>query len=150
MEWGPHIYFFFREMAMEFHHLEKVFFRSSVLSSFHPSFSLQCTKPLLVLPQVMVSRVARVCKADLGGSQRVLEKQWTTFLKARLNCSVPGDSHFYFNLLHATSDIIRMQGRDVILGLFSTPPNRYRAVPNTDTKKHYYTLINRLLSLSLC
>lgn len=26
MEWGPHIYFFFREMAMEFHHLEKVFF----------------------------------------------------------------------------------------------------------------------------
>lgn len=24
MEWGPHIYFFFREMAMEFHHLEKV------------------------------------------------------------------------------------------------------------------------------
>uniref|UniRef100_A0AAQ5ZZV3 Sema domain-containing protein n=1 Tax=Amphiprion ocellaris TaxID=80972 RepID=A0AAQ5ZZV3_AMPOC len=95
MEWGPHIYFFFREMAMEFHHLEKV----------------------------MVSRVARVCKADLGGSQRVLEKQWTTFLKARLNCSVPGDSHFYFNLLHATSNIIHMQGRDVILGLFSTPPN---------------------------
>uniref|UniRef100_A0A8C4I6K9 Sema domain, transmembrane domain (TM), and cytoplasmic domain, (semaphorin) 6Ba n=1 Tax=Dicentrarchus labrax TaxID=13489 RepID=A0A8C4I6K9_DICLA len=95
MEWGPHIYFFFREMAMEFHHLEKV----------------------------MVSRVARVCKADLGGSQRVLEKQWTTFLKARLNCSVPGDSHFYFNLLHATSGIIHMQGRDVILGLFSTPPN---------------------------
>lgn len=55
----------------------------------------------------------------------MLEKQWTTFLKARLNCSVPGDSHFYFNLLHATSGIIRMQGRDVILGLFSTPPNRY-------------------------
>jgi semaphorin 6 len=24
VEWGPHIYFFFREMAMEFHHLEKV------------------------------------------------------------------------------------------------------------------------------
>ncbi|XP_062337815.1 sema domain, transmembrane domain (TM), and cytoplasmic domain, (semaphorin) 6Ba [Osmerus eperlanus] len=95
VEWGPHIYFFFREMAMEFHHLEKV----------------------------MVSRVARVCKGDLGGSQRVLEKQWTSFLKARLNCSIPGDSHFYFNLLHATSDIIRMQGRDVILGLFSTPPN---------------------------
>ncbi|XP_061550379.1 semaphorin-6B-like [Phycodurus eques] len=95
MEWRSHIYFFFREMAMEFHHLEKV----------------------------MVSRVARVCKSDLGGSQRVLEKQWTTFLKARLNCSVPGDSHFYFNLLHATSGIIRMHGRDVILGLFSTPQN---------------------------
>ncbi|KAG7266578.1 hypothetical protein CRUP_011163 [Coryphaenoides rupestris] len=60
---------------------------------------------------------------DLGGSQRVLEKQWTSYLKARLNCSVPGDSHFYFNLLHATSSVLHMQGRDVILGLFSTPPN---------------------------
>lgn len=88
---------------------------------------------VLLLFQVMVSRVARVCKADLGGSQRVLEKQWTTFLKARLNCSVPGDSHFYFNLLHATSNIIHMQGRDVILGLFSTPPNRYRDAHNVHT-----------------
>ena len=51
--------------------------------------------------QVVVSRVARVCKNDVGGSPRVLEKQWTSFLKARLNCSVPGDSHFYFNVLQA-------------------------------------------------
>lgn len=74
--------------------------------------------------QVVVSRVARVCKRDRGGSQRVLEKQWTSFLKTRLNCSVPGDSHFYFNLLHSTSPIIRMHGRDIILGVFSTPANR--------------------------
>ncbi|XP_054646161.1 semaphorin-6B isoform X1 [Dunckerocampus dactyliophorus] len=95
VEWGPHIYFFFREIAMEFNYLEKV----------------------------VVSRVARVCKRDQGGSQRVLEKQWTSFLKARLNCSVPGDSHFYFNLLHSTSPVINMHGRDIILGVFSTPPN---------------------------
>uniref|UniRef100_A0A9J8AHU1 Sema domain, transmembrane domain (TM), and cytoplasmic domain, (semaphorin) 6Bb n=2 Tax=Cyprinus carpio TaxID=7962 RepID=A0A9J8AHU1_CYPCA len=95
VEWGPHVYFFFREMAMEFNYLEKV----------------------------VVSRVARVCKADQGGSQRVLEKQWTSFLKARLNCSIPGDSHFYFNLLHSTSPIIRMHGRDIILAVFSTPSN---------------------------
>ncbi|KAG5276317.1 hypothetical protein AALO_G00130550 [Alosa alosa] len=95
VEWGPHIYFFFREIAMEFNYLEKV----------------------------MVSRVARVCKRDLGGSQRVLEKQWTSFLKARLNCSVPGDSHFYFNMLHSTSPVISMHGRDIILGVFSTPSN---------------------------
>uniref|UniRef100_A0A8C7X4U2 Sema domain, transmembrane domain (TM), and cytoplasmic domain, (semaphorin) 6Bb n=1 Tax=Oryzias sinensis TaxID=183150 RepID=A0A8C7X4U2_9TELE len=95
VEWGPHIYFFFREIAMEFNYLEKV----------------------------VVSRVARVCKRDQGGSQRVLEKQWTSFLKARLNCSIPGDSHFYFNLLHSTSPIIRMHGRDIILGVFSTPAN---------------------------
>ncbi|KAG7248775.1 hypothetical protein CRUP_037447, partial [Coryphaenoides rupestris] len=75
------------------------------------------------LEKVVVSRVARVCKKDLGGSQRVLEKQWTSFLKARLNCSVPGDAHFYFNQLHSTSPVLRMHGRDVILGVFSTPAN---------------------------
>lgn len=80
--------------------------------------------------------MARVCKRDRGGSQRVLEKQWTSFLKARLNCSVPGDSHFYFNLLHSTSPIIRMHGRDIILGVFSTPANRYvHRKPLKNTKK---------------
>ncbi|KAM9439182.1 semaphorin-4E-like isoform 1-T2 [Clarias gariepinus] len=34
-----------------------------------------------------VSRVARVCKGDLGG-QRTLQKKWTSFLKARLDCPV--------------------------------------------------------------
>lgn len=97
----------------------------------------------------MVSRVARVCKADLGGSQRVLEKQWTTFLKARLNCSVPGDSHFYFNLLHATSGIIRMQGRDVILGLFSTPPNRYGDAQMHQPRGEMFPLLSRHMLISL-
>ncbi|KAJ8374446.1 hypothetical protein SKAU_G00050260 [Synaphobranchus kaupii] len=41
--------------------------------------------------KLMVSRVARVCKGDLGG-QRTLQKRWTTFLKARLDCSVPEPS----------------------------------------------------------
>lgn len=36
-----------------------------------------------------VSRVARVCKGDLGG-ERTLQKKWTSFLKARLDCPVPG------------------------------------------------------------
>uniref|UniRef100_A0A671RE85 Sema domain, transmembrane domain (TM), and cytoplasmic domain, (semaphorin) 6Ba n=1 Tax=Sinocyclocheilus anshuiensis TaxID=1608454 RepID=A0A671RE85_9TELE len=92
VEWGPHIYFFFREMAMEFNYLEKVRKKNT-------------------------GRDLRCC------SKRVLERQWTSFLKARLNCSIPGDSHFYFNLLQSTSPIIRMQGRDVILGVFSTPSN---------------------------
>ncbi|KAF3834914.1 hypothetical protein F7725_027472 [Dissostichus mawsoni] len=116
VEWGPHIYFF-REIAMEFNYLEKLcLYRYTCLNVIFSS--------VLHDSQVMVSRVARVCKRDLGGSQRVLEKQWTSFLKARLNCSVPGDSHFYFNLLHSTSPIIRMHGRDIILGVFSTPSNR--------------------------
>uniref|UniRef100_A0A3B1JWL6 Sema domain, transmembrane domain (TM), and cytoplasmic domain, (semaphorin) 6Bb n=1 Tax=Astyanax mexicanus TaxID=7994 RepID=A0A3B1JWL6_ASTMX len=80
---------------------------------------------------VVVSRVARVCKSDMGGSQRVLEKQWTSFLKARLNCSIPGDSHFYFNLLHSTSPILHLHGRDIILAVFSTPSNRETHVRRT-------------------
>uniref|UniRef100_A0A8C4PVD5 Semaphorin-6B n=1 Tax=Equus asinus TaxID=9793 RepID=A0A8C4PVD5_EQUAS len=95
VEWGSHIYFFFREIAMEFNFLEKV----------------------------VVSRVARVCKNDVGGSPRVLEKQWTSFLKARLNCSVPGDSHFYFNVLQAVTGVVSLGGRPVVLAVFSTPSN---------------------------
>ncbi|KAM4709208.1 semaphorin-6B isoform 2-T5 [Discoglossus pictus] len=95
VEWEDHVYFFFREIAMEFNYLEKV----------------------------VVSRVARVCKNDMGGSQRVLEKQFSSFLKARLNCSVPGDSHFYFNVIQTASGILNLGGRHVILALFSTPAN---------------------------
>lgn len=79
--------------------------------------------------QVVVSRVARVCKNDVGGSPRVLEKQWTSFLKARLNCSVPGDSHFYFNVLQAVTGVVSLGGRPVVLAVFSTPSNR-SACPN--------------------
>lgn len=71
-----------------------------------------------------MSRVARVCKNDVGGSPRVLEKQWTSFLKARLNCSVPGDSHFYFNVLQAVTGVVSLGGRPVVLAVFSTPSNR--------------------------
>ncbi|XP_068436769.1 semaphorin-4E-like isoform X2 [Clinocottus analis] len=34
---------------------------------------------------VRVSRIARVCKSDLGG-ERTLQRRWTSFLKARLVC----------------------------------------------------------------
>ncbi|XP_041805100.1 semaphorin-4E [Chelmon rostratus] len=37
--------------------------------------------------KLVVSRVARVCKGDLGG-QRTLWKKWTSFLKARMDCPV--------------------------------------------------------------
>ncbi|XP_006831532.1 PREDICTED: semaphorin-4G [Chrysochloris asiatica] len=35
-----------------------------------------------------VARVARVCKGDLGG-KKILQKKWTSFLKARLICHIP-------------------------------------------------------------
>ncbi|KAM6961024.1 sema domain, immunoglobulin domain (Ig), transmembrane domain (TM) and short cytoplasmic domain, (semaphorin) 4Ba [Aplochiton taeniatus] len=45
----------------------------------------------------IVSRIARVCKGDTGG-ERVLQKKWTTFLKAQLLCSLPDDG-FPFNII---------------------------------------------------
>uniref|UniRef100_A0A8C9PGR6 Semaphorin-6A n=1 Tax=Spermophilus dauricus TaxID=99837 RepID=A0A8C9PGR6_SPEDA len=100
VDYGDYIYFFFREIAVEYNTMGKVVF----------------------------PRVAQVCKNDMGGSQRVLEKQWTSFLKARLNCSVPGDSHFYFNILQAVTDVIHINGHDVVLATFSTP---YNSIPGS-------------------
>ncbi|KAL2088570.1 hypothetical protein ACEWY4_015469 [Coilia grayii] len=45
----------------------------------------------------IVSRIARVCKDDEGG-ERVLQKKWTTFLKAQLQCSLPDDG-FPYNII---------------------------------------------------
>uniref|UniRef100_A0A8C4NY06 Sema domain-containing protein n=1 Tax=Dicentrarchus labrax TaxID=13489 RepID=A0A8C4NY06_DICLA len=100
VDYGDFIYFFFREIAMEYNTMGKVVF----------------------------PRVARVCKNDRGGSPRVLEKQWTSFLKSRLNCSIPGDSHFYFNILQAVTDVIHINGRDVVMATFSTP---YNSIPGS-------------------
>ena len=50
----------------------------------------------LSLFQSVFSRVARVCKNDAGGAHKFRDK-WTTFLKSRLNCSVPGERPFYFD-----------------------------------------------------
>ncbi|XP_072137772.1 semaphorin-4D isoform X1 [Mobula birostris] len=47
--------------------------------------------------RILVPRIARVCKGDQGGS-RILQKRWTSFLKARLDCSLP-ESHFVFNII---------------------------------------------------
>ncbi|XP_068184174.1 semaphorin-4G-like isoform X2 [Antennarius striatus] len=44
-----------------------------------------------------VARVARVCKGDRGG-RLTLQKRWTSFLKARLMCSLP-EYDFHFNVL---------------------------------------------------
>ncbi|XP_070696822.1 semaphorin-4G-like [Pempheris klunzingeri] len=46
-----------------------------------------------------VARVARVCKGDRGG-RLTLQKRWTSFLKARLTCSLP-EYDFHFNMLRS-------------------------------------------------
>ncbi|XP_060138515.1 semaphorin-6D isoform X8 [Zootoca vivipara] len=95
IEYGNFVYFFFREIAVEHNNLGKAVY----------------------------SRVARICKNDMGGSQRVLEKHWTSFLKARLNCSVPGDSFFYFDVLQSITDIIEINGAPTVVGVFTTQLN---------------------------
>ncbi|XP_029564397.1 semaphorin-4G isoform X2 [Salmo trutta] len=58
--------------------------------------------------QTRVARVARVCKGDWGG-QRTLQRKWTSFLKARLVCSVP-DYELHLNVLRS---VFVLEGPDV-------------------------------------
>uniref|UniRef100_A0A8C1V690 Sema domain, transmembrane domain (TM), and cytoplasmic domain, (semaphorin) 6D, like n=1 Tax=Cyprinus carpio TaxID=7962 RepID=A0A8C1V690_CYPCA len=95
VDYGDFVYFFYREIAAEHNNLGKAVY----------------------------SRVARICKNDMGGSQRVLEKHWTSFVKARLNCSVPGESFFYFDVLQAITDIININGVPSVVGVFTTQLN---------------------------
>ncbi|XP_064204574.1 semaphorin-6D-like [Anguilla rostrata] len=95
IEYGNYVYFFLSEIAVEYTTLGKVVF----------------------------SRVARVCKNDNGGSPRVLERYWTSFLKARLNCSVPGDSFFYFDVLQSLTNVLQINGRPAVVGVFTTQAN---------------------------
>ncbi|MFT7811238.1 semaphorin-6D-like isoform X1 [Arapaima gigas] len=95
IEYGNYVYFFFSEIAVEYTTLGKVVF----------------------------SRVARVCKNDNGGSPRVLDRYWTSFLKARLNCSVPGDSFFYFDVLQSLTNVLQINQRPAVVGVFTTQAN---------------------------
>ena len=85
------IYFIFREAASEF---------------------INCGKAIY-------SRIARVCKNDQGGTS-VLKNQWTTFLKARLNCSIPGDYPFYYNEIQSA---VYVESEEMVYATFTTGEN---------------------------
>lgn len=51
---------------------------------------------LMFALQAVYSRVARVCLNDKGGPHTFSDR-WTSFMKTRLNCSMPGDYPFYFD-----------------------------------------------------
>lgn len=86
---GDVVYFFFREIAVEY-----------------TSFMKK-----------VVSRVAQVCKKDLGGSSLLVNK-WTTYQKARLNCSLPGTFPFYFDEIQDVQLV-----NDTFYGLFISSVN---------------------------
>jgi len=54
---------------------------------------------------------------DAGGKV-LLQDNWTTFFKARLNCSLPGQFPFYYNELQSTF-LLRKQR--IIYAVFTTP-----------------------------
>nr|XP_032638675.1 semaphorin-4E-like isoform X3 [Chelonoidis abingdonii] len=84
------IYVFFTETAVEFEFYDKL----------------------------LVSRIARVCKGDLGG-KRILQKRWTSFLKSRLICSVP-ESNFQFNIVQDVFLLKRADWREsMFYGIFT-------------------------------
>jgi len=90
-----HVYFFFREAAVEY---------------------MNCGKSIY-------SRVARVCKNDEGGTHK-FSNRWTTFLKSRINCSLPGEYPFYFNEIQSTTNFFPdSQDNEVLYGVFTTPQN---------------------------
>lgn len=85
------VYFFFRETAVEY---------------------MNCGKTIY-------SRVARVCKKDTGG-KNILNQNWVTFLKARLNCSISGaDFPFFFDEIQ---DVVKTED-NVFHALFATNQN---------------------------
>ncbi|XP_029417042.1 semaphorin-6C isoform X2 [Nannospalax galili] len=112
LEHGDHVYFFFREVSVEDARLGRVQF----------------------------SRVARVCKRDMGGSPRALDRHWTSFLKLRLNCSVPGDSAFYFDVLQALTGPVNLHGRSALFGVFTTQTN---SIPGSAVCAFYLDDIER-------
>ncbi|XP_032687927.1 semaphorin-5B isoform X2 [Odontomachus brunneus] len=86
-----YVYFLFRETAVEY---------------------INCGKRIY-------SRIARVCKHDQGG-QIVMKEAWTTFRKARLNCSLPGEFPFYYDEIQGAA---YHPEEGIIYATFTTPIN---------------------------
>jgi len=90
-EIGDFVYFFFREVAVEY---------------------INCGKRIY-------SRVARLCKTDEGITY---DKSWTTYYKARLNCSLPGEYPFYYDELQSTY-LLETGAEKYLYAVFTTPSN---------------------------
>ncbi|XP_053151099.1 semaphorin-4D isoform X2 [Hemicordylus capensis] len=88
------VYFFFTEVSVEYEFLGKL----------------------------MIPRIARVCKGDRGGL-RTLQKKWTSYLKARLLCSVP-DKNLFFNIVNDIFILKSPNSKEpVIYGVFTPQLN---------------------------
>ncbi|KAL7301189.1 hypothetical protein TKK_0006159 [Trichogramma kaykai] len=86
-----YIYFLFRESAVEY---------------------INCGKRIY-------SRIGRVCKHDQG-SPMLMKDTWTTFSKARLNCSLPGEFPFYYDEIQGAAYHAE---EGLVYATFTTPSN---------------------------
>ncbi|XP_019640480.1 PREDICTED: semaphorin-3C-like [Branchiostoma belcheri] len=59
---------------------------------------------------------------DQGGTTHYLGGYFTTFLKARIDCSIPGNVPFYFDEIQGTF-VFDESGQEIIYGVFTTPEN---------------------------
>ncbi|XP_067829499.1 semaphorin-7A-like [Heptranchias perlo] len=67
-----------------------------------------------------ISRIARVCKDDRGGSRSFLLHKWTTFLKARLLCNVPSDNVHFNRIEDVFIDRSTTESEVRVYGIFSS------------------------------
>ena len=58
-------------------------------------------------------------QSDKGGDM-LFKDNWTTYLKARLNCSIPGEYPFYFDELQSTY-LLQSNNETLLYGVFTTP-----------------------------
>jgi semaphorin 6 len=96
------VYFLFRENAIE---------------------QINCGKRVL-------SRIGRVCTNDRGGPHK-FKNRWTTFLKARLNCSVPGEFPFEFDEIQSSSGLISGLYQLPPVGMYALDMSGWRSLRNT-------------------
>lgn len=85
--------------------------------------------------------VLAASQSDVGG-QFLLEDNWTTYRKARLNCSLSGDYPFYFDELQSTHYDPQ---RALIYAVFTTPRSRWIFDLDSITMRKFQ-LINSYLS----
>ncbi|KRZ10216.1 Semaphorin-2A [Trichinella zimbabwensis] len=91
-----YVYYFFRELAVEY---------------------MSCGT-------VIYSRVGRICKSDTGG-RNLLKQTWTSFFKARLNCSISGEFPFYFNEIQDVYKVSGSNQETLFYATFSTGENGF-------------------------
>jgi len=83
---------------------------------------------------------------DAGG-KILLQDNWTTFVKARLNCSLPGQFPFYYNELQNTF-LLRKQR--LVYAVFTTPPSVYTLyLPHRHVVAYFFTLSSNFSCLTI-